>query len=445
MTAPPLEHKALPSGPDIKALPPPPSGPRRRGRGLLWLLVIGGLLFAAWSYYQSAERKKAAAAAEQARRAANRAVTVAAAPVRSGDMPVYLRGLGTVTAYNTVNVKTRADGPIIKVNFSEGQMVRKGEVLVQIDPRPFQVQLQQAQGQLARDQAQLNDALVNTERYRKLWEAGVIARQQYDTQAAQAGQFEGSIKMDQANIENARLNLSFTDVEAPISGRIGLRQVDIGNIVHASDANPIAIITQMQPIAVLFTIPADSLPPVLRKLHSGTRLPVFAFDRADRNQIAEGVLETVDNQIDPNTGTSRLKAIFQNEQTLLFPNQFVNCRLLLETKRGVTLVPTAAVQRGPQGPYVYVVTPDSTAVMRPVTVGISEGLDEEITSGLAPGETVVTDGQDRLQQGSHVVVQRPGGPPAGTRMGGPPAATPATGGPQGITPPRGGRRGARGQ
>jgi multidrug efflux system membrane fusion protein len=436
MTAPPLEKKALPSGPEVKALPPAKTQPpRRRGRALLWLLLIGGLSYAGYSYYQTAQRKKAAAAADQARRAANRAVTVAAAPVRTGDIPVYLRGLGTVTAYNTVNVKTRVDGPIVKVNFREGQMVSLGEQLVEIDPRPFQVALEQAQGQLARDEAQLKDAQVNTERYRKLWEAGVIAKQQYDTQSATAGQFEGSIKMDQANIDSAKLNLSFTNVTSPIAGRIGLRQVDIGNIVHAADPNPIAIITQMQPIAVLFTIPADSLPPVLTKLHAGVHSPVEAYDRADLNKIASGVLETVDNQIDTNTGTSRLKAIFQNEQTLLFPNQFVNCRLLLDTKRRINIVPTAAVQRGPQGPYVYVIKPDGTATMRTVTVGITEGLDEEITSGVAAGETVVTDGQDRLQEGSHVTVQRPGGPPAGTPMGNP----------QGNTPSGGGRRGGRKQ
>jgi multidrug efflux system membrane fusion protein len=434
MTAPPIEKKALPAGHEIKALPPGPPPQRRRGRALLWLLLLGGIGYASYRYYQTTQQKKATAAADQARRAANRAVTVATAPVRVGDIPVYLRGLGTVTAYNTVNVKTRVDGPIVKVNFREGQMVSQGEQLVEIDPRPFQVALEQAQGQLARDEAQLKDAQVNTERYRKLWEAGVIAKQQYDTQSATAGQFEGSIKMDQANIDNAKLNLSFTNVTAPIAGRIGLRQVDSGNIVHASDANPIAIITQMQPIAVLFTIPSDSLPPVLTKLHAGVHSPVDAYDRADRNNISSGVLETVDNQIDTNTGTSRLKAIFQNAQTLLFPNQFVNCRLLLDTRRHINIVPVAAVQRGPQGPYVYVIKADGTATMRTVTLGITEGLDEEITSGVAQGETVVTDGQDRLQEGSHVTT--------GADHRSPSSADTA---PSNATPPGAGRRGGHKQ
>jgi len=431
------------------AVPPPASPPqrRRRWRGLIALIVLALLSYAGYRYYTGEQEKKAAAERAQAMRAANRAVPITASSARRGDMPVYLRGLGTVTPYNTVNVKARVDGPIVSVNFKEGQNVKKGDLLVEIDPRPYQVLLQQAEGQLARDQAQLHDAQVNLERYQALWQAQVIARQQLDTQAAQVGQFEGTIAVDNANIASARLNLTFTKVTAPIAGRIGLRQVDVGNIVHASDANPIAVITQVEPIAVLFTIPADSLPPVLEKLHSGATLRVDAYDRADLNRIASGTLETVDNQIDPSTGTSRLKAIFQNTDNALFPQQFVNCRLLLDVKRGVTLIPAAAVQRGPQGPYVYVVQ-NGSAAMRPVTTGTSEGADVEVTSGVAPGEMIVSDGQDKLQEGTKVEVHQaaaaaPEAAAPSTAAPSPAAATPRPGG--GMRNPQGrGTQGARG-
>jgi multidrug efflux system membrane fusion protein len=404
--------KALPPAPERKALPPAAPPPRRR-RVWIWMLLLGIGGFIAFRSYQGIQQKKQAEAAAQERRAANRAVAIAAAPARRGNMPVYLRGLGTVQAYNTVNVKTRVDGPIVAVNFKEGQFVTKGEVLVQIDPRTFKATVDQAKGQLARDEAQLHDAQVNLARYQALWQAQVIAKQQLDTQAAQVGQFEGTIEADKANIEAAELTVSFTKVTAPISGRIGLRQVDIGNIVHASDPTPLAVITQMQPIAVLFTIPADNLPPVLRKLQAGAKLPVDAYDRADRNKIASGTLETVDNQIDPNTGTSRLKSVFPNQDSALFPQQFVNARLLLETLRGVPIIPAPAVQRGPQGPYVYVVSADQTAHMRQVTLGQLEGNDQQVTSGIAPGELVVTDGQDKLQEGSKLEIRPDSGAPAG--------------------------------
>jgi multidrug efflux system membrane fusion protein len=306
------------------------------------------------------------------------------------------------------------------VLFQEGQFVTKGQVLIQIDPRTFQATVDQALGQLARDQAQLKDAQTNLARYQALWQAGVIAKQQLDTQASQVGQFQGAIEADQATIENARLQLSFTKIVAPMSGRIGLRQVDVGNIVHAGDANPMAVITQMQPIAVLFTIPADQLQPVLAKLRAGAKLPVSAYDRADVNRIAEGTLETVDNQIDPNTGTARLKAVFPNTENALFPQQFVNCRLLLETRHNVVLIPAPAVQRGPQGAYVYIVNANQTATMRPVTIGVTEGNQLEVTSGVAAGDRIVVDGQDKLQEGSKVEVRPESGAPAG-------GATPAQG------------------
>jgi membrane fusion protein, multidrug efflux system len=381
---------------------PPRTRRRRRSFAWVWLLVIAALGYGGYRYFQAARAKRQAAVAAQAAKATPRAVPVVAAPVRSSDMPVYLRGLGSAAAFNTVSVRSRVDGQLIAIHFQEGQNVKEGDLLAEIDPRPFQVQLEQAQGQLARDQAQLNDAQVNLARYEALWKEQVIARQQLDTQRASVGQFEGAIKSDQAAISNARLQLTYSKVTAPLSGRIGLRQVDVGNIVHASDQNGIAVIAQLQPIAVFFTIPADNLPEVLRKLRGGAHPKVEAYDRDDRTKIATGSLLTVDNQIDPTTGTSRLKAVFDNKDGALFPNQFVNCRLLLDSLRNVTIVPTAAIQRGPQGAYVYIVKADKTADLRNVVTGITEGNEIVVESGIKPGELVVVDGQDKLQQGVRV-------------------------------------------
>jgi membrane fusion protein, multidrug efflux system len=405
---------------EAEKAPQPPREPRKTGRrvvGWLIVLVLGGLGYGAFRSYQAAQQKQRTADAAQAARQAHRAVPVAAVPVRTGDMPVYLRGLGSVVGYNTVTVKSRVDGQLIAVHFREGQFVHKGDLLAEIDPRPFQAQLEQAQGALARDQAQLNNANTDLARYRSLWQRGIIAKQQYDTQSASVGQYEGTLQADEAAINSARLQLTYARITAPIAGRMGLRMVDAGNIVHASDANGLAVITQMQPIAVLFTIPADNLPPVLGKLRAGARLQVEAYDRADREKIATGSLLTVDNQIDATTGTSRLKAVFSNSDGALFPNQFVNCRLLLDQKRGAILVAAAAIQRGPQGAYVYVIKPDKTTEMRKVAPGISEGSDVVIDTGLAAGELVVVDGQDKLQEGSRVQVRTQPGTPARRRPG----------------------------
>jgi multidrug efflux system membrane fusion protein len=424
-------HHLLEAPPPRKALPPAPPK-RKRSFAWIWLLLIAVVGFIGFRSYEGIQEKKAAEAAAQEKRAANRALSVAATPATRGDIPIYLRGLGNVVAYNTVNVKPRVDGPIVKVNFIEGQHVQKDEVLVEIDPRTYQAAVDQAVGQLARDQAQLNDAKVNLARYQKLWDEQVIAKQQLDTQAATVGQYQGTIEADKANIETAQLNLNFTKVRAPIAGRIGLRQVDIGNIVHATDTTALAVITQMQPISVLFTIPADQLQPVLAKLRAGAKLPVYAYDRADVNRIASGTLETVDNQIDPNTGTSRLKAVFNNEDEALFPQQFVNCRLLLDTRHGVTLIPSAAVQLGPQGPYVYVVNANSTASMRQITEGATEGNEVQVTSGVAPGDVVITDGQDKLQEGSKVEVRAGSAPVQGGVAGGITGSVTGTGAPRGA-------------
>lgn len=390
-----------------KLLPPPPTGKlsvrpaRRRSYWWLWLLIFAGIGYGGWRFYQRSKANQDAAKKAQAARA-NRSTSVVTAPVRRGDIPVYLRGLGSVTAFNTVTVKSRVDGQLVQVAFKEGQFVNKGDLLVQIDPRPYQVAVDQAVGQLARDQAQLKDAQVNLDRYQTLWEEQVIPKQQLDTQAATVGQSKGTIEADQAAIDNAKLQLVYSRITAPISGRIGLRLVDIGNMVHASDTNGLVVITQLQPISVIFTIPADNLPPVLKKLNAGIHLEVDAYDRDDKNKLATGSLLTVDNQIDQSTGTSRLKANFDNKDNALFPNQFVNCRMLLDTHRGVALIPVPAIQRGPQGTFVYVATPEGTATVRQVNAGLTEGNDAEIDGGLQVGEQVVTDGQDKLQEGSKI-------------------------------------------
>ncbi len=332
-------------------------------------------------------------------------VPVVAVPVKQGSFIMYLSGLGTVTSLNTVTVKTRVDGELTKVLFKEGQLVSKGELLAEIDPRPFEVQLTQAEGALVRDKAQLENAKLDQERYRDLVKRDLIPTQQLDTQDALVHQLEGAIKTDQGQIDNARLQLTYARITAPISGRIGLRQVDQGNIVHASDAGGLAVITQMQPITIVFSLPEDSLSQVLGKLKSGTRLSVEAYDRDQKQKLAEGTLLTVDNQIDPSTGTVKLKAQFPNRNNELFPNQFVNARLIIDVKPDALIVPSPAIQRGPQGAFVYVVRPDQTAEMRPVTLGASQEGDALIASGLAAGEQVVVDGADRLRNGGKVEVK----------------------------------------
>ena len=409
-----------------KLLPPGPAPaprPRRKSFTWVWLLIVGGLVYAGYTYFEATKQKQDAAKANKDAKKGPRAVPVAAVPSRVGNIPIYLRGLGSVAAFNTVAVKSRVDGQLEAIHFQEGQFVNKGDLLAEIDPRPYQVQLEQAQGQLARDQAQLNDARVNLERYKALWEEKVIPKQQYDTQAAAVGQNEGTIASDQAAIDNAKLQLLYCKITAPLSGRAGLRLVDVGNIVHAADANGIVMVEQLQPISVLFTIPADNLPPVLASLRRGVHLPVDAYDRDDKNKIATGTLSTVDNTIDATTGTSRLKAQFNNTDNALFPNQFVNCRMLIGTRNNAIIVPAPAIQRGPQGTYVYVIKPDNTAGVVPVTVGITEGNEVEVLSGLEANEQVVVDGQDKLQDGSKVDTRASGGAPgspggAGKKGGG---------------------------
>ncbi|MGA2099731.1 MAG: MdtA/MuxA family multidrug efflux RND transporter periplasmic adaptor subunit [Candidatus Sulfotelmatobacter sp.] len=338
---------------------------------------------------------------QNAHAAAPRAISVAVAPVQKQDVPVYLTGLGTVTAFNTANIKSRVDGQIMKVNFREGQDVREGDLLIEIDARPYQVQLEQMQAQLFKDQATLRDAKLNLDRYTALIPSGSIAQQQVDTQKSTVDQLDGQVRTDQAQIDNAKLQIVYCHITAPFSGRVGLRQVDPGNIIHAADTNPMLILTQLQPIAVIFTLTEDVLPTVSQHMSHGT-LEVDAFSRDDQTKLATGKLLTIDNQIDTTTGTAKLKAVFDNKDNKLWPNQFVNADLLLETRKNSTVVPTAAILRGPQGTFVYAVNPDKTVKDRNVTISLTQGDTTVITDGVSPGDTVVTDGQDKLQTGSHI-------------------------------------------
>ena len=342
-----------------------------------------------------------------------------AVKARKGDIGVYYTGLGAVTPINTVVVKSRVDGELMQVSFKEGDIVQKGQTLAEIDPRPFQAQLTQFEGQLARDEASLENARLDLKRYEILIAQNAVAGQQLDTQRATVKQFEGAIKIDQGQIEGAKLNITYSHITAPVTGRIGLRLVDPGNIVHASDPNGMLVITQISPISVIFTIAEDQLQDVVRRLYKGQNLPVDAWDRDMGTRIAQGRLVTVDNQIDQTTGTVRLRANFDNKNGALFPNQFINARLLVEMKHGVTLLPSAAIQRNSQMTYVYLVSPESTVTVRQINVGVSEGDDTEVTSGLNPGDEIVMTGVDKLQEGEKVVVHLEGeGGPGGGRGSG---------------------------
>jgi multidrug efflux system membrane fusion protein len=369
------------------------------------ILLVVAVLAGGFFVWRSTHKTPTTAAA--GRRAgngdANARVPVSVTPAQRRDLPVYLDGLGSVEAFNTVTLKSRVDGQMMQVNFTEGQEVRKGDLLATIDPRPYEVALAQAQANLAKDQAQLADAKLNATRYDQLTKEGIVPQQQYDTQLALTHQIEAAVQGDQAQIDSAKLNIDYSHITSPIDGRVGLRLVDPGNIVHAADPNGLLVITQMQPIAVIFTLPEDSLPAVNSRMRSGLTLQVKALSRDNGMELASGTLLTIDNQIEQTTGTFRLKAVFDNRDRALWPNQFVNSRLLIDVKKNAIIIPVAAVQRGDQGNFVYRVNPsDNTAEVVPVTVGVTEGTMTSIESGLSPNDLIVTDGQDRLRAGARV-------------------------------------------
>ncbi|MCX5892682.1 MAG: MdtA/MuxA family multidrug efflux RND transporter periplasmic adaptor subunit [Deltaproteobacteria bacterium] len=378
-------------------------------RRLWWIWLLAASLLGIVLYTQLSKSGRTGAAPSKPGAALNQmSVAVTAVAAKKGDIGIYLTGLGSVTPIHTVTVKTRVDGELMKVYYKEGQTVKKGALIAEIDPRPYQAQLTQTQGQMIRDQALLRNAKLDLQRYQTLSKQDSIAEQQYATQKSLVRQLEGTVKFDQGQIDNAKLQMTYSRITAPVSGRLGLRIVDPGNIIHATDATGLCVITQLEPITVIFTIPEDSLPPLLEKLRAGAHLAVDAYNREQTKKIATGSLLTIDNQIDPNSGTLRLRAEFPNKDHKLFPNQFVNARLLLDTKRGVTVVPTAAIQRSPQGTFVYLVKADQTVTVRQVKLGPSEGDETAIDEGLAPGDRVVVEGAERLREGTKVDLKGPG-------------------------------------
>ena len=393
-----------------------PKRQRRRWPWVVALLVVGGLSYFGWTEYRTSANGSSVPS-----KMGPRSVAVQTATVRQGDMDLTISSLGTVTAFYTVTVKSRVDGELLNVAFTEGQMVKQGDLLAEIDPRPFQVQLAQAEGALARDQALLKNAQVVLERDRQLATSKAISPQELQTQEATAKQYEGMILADKAGVDNAKLQLQYCQITAPISGRIGLRKVDKGNIIHAGDTAGVAVITQLQPIAVLFTVPQDDIVRIQRraKIVGKEGLVVDAFNRDFGTKLATGYLSATDNQVDSTTGTLRMKAIFPNDDEMLFPNQFVNARLLVDTRHGAIIAPSAAIQRGPSSTFVYVVKKDETVELRTVVVGPSEGGDTIIEDGLAPGEIVVTEGVDKLIPGTKVTVRNAASPKQAAKDGKP--------------------------
>jgi len=402
MSKSPIALEPRPVTPVLKP-EPTPAGPVSRRRWP-WIAAAVFVAIVFWRLRGSHETGPSTAGAPGK---GGPAVPVVVATARQGDLPVYLTGLGSVTAFNTATVKSRVDGQIVRIAFTEGQLVHEGDLLAEIDPRPFEVQLTQAEGALARDQALLADAQRSMERFRSLLAQKIVAQQDFDDQAAKVGQYAGAVKADQGAIDDARLQLTYSRVTAPFTGRTGLRQVDVGNVVHANDQTGIVVLTQIQPITAVFTMPEDNLPAIMKRLATGEPLVVEAYDRAGQTKLATGKLLTADNQIDPATGTARLKAVFDNEDGALFPNQFVNVRLELDVRRDAVIAPVAAIQRGPQGTFVYVVQEDKTVAVHPVTVGPTTATDAVFESGVGAGEVLVVDGVDRLRPGSTVQMKTP--------------------------------------
>ena len=393
LTPPPIEKVASTQGPEVED--------RRRRRRWLWPAILAGLVLLVIVVAVAIVRHSSSSGSAAKPRSAP-AIPVSAVTARAGDIGVYLTGLGAVTPIYTVTARTQVNGELMNVYFKEGQLVHKGDLLALVDPRPYEVQLTQAEGQLLKDQAALDNARIDLVRYQALITRNAVAEQQLATQKALVTQDEGAVKTDQGLIDSAKLNLVYCRITSPITGRVGLRLVDPGNIVHTTDTNGLMVIAQIEPISVIFTISEDQVPLVLKRFRAGERLQVDAYDRDMKTKLSQGRLLTLDNQIDPTTGTLKLRAIFDNKDGALFPNQFVNARLLVEEKHGVTLVPTAAIQRNSRTAFVYVVKPDQTVTIRTVTLGTTEDDEAQIVSGLSAGEVVVTTGVDKLQEGSKV-------------------------------------------
>ena len=450
-TTPPDPHRALPASTSASTPPADPGKPASRGgsarKWIILLVVLAAVALDVWRI--RGNNRESAAEAQKSVAAADRPIPVLTSPVAQRSMPIYLTALGTVTAYNTVTIKSRVDGQLLRVLVREGQAVKQGQLLMEIDPRPYQAALAQAEGQLTKDQANARNADAEAQRYTALFQAGVVSKESQQSQVSSAGQATGSIQADQAAIEAARVNLNYTRITSPINGIVGLRQVDAGNIVHAADTNGLIVVTQVQPISVIFTLPEDQLPDVLKRTRSGQHLPVEAFDRSETTHLASGSLLTLDNQIDTTTGTDKVKAVFDNKDGALFPNQFVNVRLILQQRPNSLVVPASAIQTGSQGNFVYVVKPGdppadqqranrsaaassaNTKSSKPpkaksgaapdaaagpaanqphffveaqtVKIAVTEGSQVILDSGVAPGDQLVIDGQEKLRAGSRVL------------------------------------------
>jgi len=377
---------------------------------VLAVLIIAGIAWIVVTHRQQDDQKQADAKSQLA----NRPMPVLVAKAEQRDVNVYLNALGTVTPRNTITVKARVDGQLLNVYFREGQMVKSGDLLAQIDPRPFEVQLGQAEGQLTKDKALLDNALIDAERYKTLLAQDSISKQQADTQQSLVNQYRGAIAVDQATVDSAKLQLSYCRITAPMSGRVGLRQVDPGNMIHSADTTGIVTITQLQPITALFSIPEDDLPAVVKREKTVDTVAVDAYDRAQKIKLASGSLLTTDNQIDTTTGSIKLRAVFKNESETLFPNQFVNIKLLVDVDQAATVIPQSALQRGKNGDYVYAVNQDQTVTLKPVTAGDVDGEFVSIKKGLEPGEILVVDGADKLRDGAKVKVTTPDAAQKGT-------------------------------
>jgi multidrug efflux system membrane fusion protein len=418
--------KPLKDAPSIGASQPAAQPPRRRFVliSVLVLLVVAGIVW--WARHGSAPQP--AGGAGGSRNAAP--MSIVPETVGKGDIGINLNALGTVTSLATVTIRTQISGYLQKIDFTEGDDVKKGDLLAEIDPRPYEATLAQAKGQLARDEAMLKGAQVDLTRYQGLAAQNAVPHQTLDTQVALVAQDQGTVEADRATVKSAEVNLQYCRILSPLDGRVGLRQVDQGNYVTPGDANGLVVITQLQPISVLFTVPEDNLQAISKRLQAGAVLPATAYDRSGATKIADGTLETFDSQIDPTTGTIKLRAKFPNETKALYPNQFVNVRLLLDTHKDVTTMTTAGVQRGVPGTFVYLINADSTVSVRPIKLGVTDGDRVEVSSGLAPGDRIVIDGADKLRDGAKINV----------RAEQPAAAAPGTGAPAAPSPDKSGAK-----